>query len=129
VLVVRPPGREPSAADRERLEALRRLVSMLGARLRVEEGEDVAAVVISLARSLGATYILMGAPSESAGLRRLGRAGAGRSLLSRLLRGLPGVDIRIVADPTKRGQAQEDERLGELPSAPEPECAGELPGT
>ncbi len=32
VLVVRPPGREPSAQDRERLEALRRLVSMLGAR-------------------------------------------------------------------------------------------------
>src|SRR5262245_1475612 len=40
VLVVRPPGRPPSPQDRERLEALRRLASMLGERLRVEEGED-----------------------------------------------------------------------------------------
>ena len=48
VLVVRPPGREPSAEDRRRLEALRRLTSMLGARLRVEEGEDVAAVAIDV---------------------------------------------------------------------------------
>jgi two-component system, OmpR family, sensor histidine kinase KdpD len=99
VLVVRPPGREPSASDRERLEALRRLVSMLGARLRVEEGEDVAAVAVTVARSLGSTYVLMGAPAPRRGLRRLND-----SLLSRLLRGLPGVDVRIVADPTLRGQ-------------------------
>ncbi len=102
VLVVRPPGREPNAQDRERLEALRRLVSMLGARLRVEEGEDVAAVAISVARGLGSTYVLMGAPTQRRGLRRLND-----SLLTRLLRGLPGVDIRIVADPTLRGQAPE----------------------
>ncbi len=53
VLVVRPPGRPPNAEDRRRLESLRRLVSMLGARLRVEEGEDVAAVAIETARELG----------------------------------------------------------------------------
>jgi two-component system sensor histidine kinase KdpD len=104
VLVVRPPGREPSAQDRERLEALRRLVAMLGARLRVEEGEDVAAVAITVARSLGSTYVLMGAPAPRRGLRRLND-----SLLTRLLRGLPGVDIRIVADPTLREQAPEVE--------------------
>ncbi len=104
VLVVRPPGREPSVSDRERLEALRRLTSMLGARLRVEEGEDVAAVAVSLARSLGSTYVLMGAPSPRRGLRRLND-----SLLTRLLRGLPGVDVRIVADPTLRGHAVEAE--------------------
>jgi two-component system, OmpR family, sensor histidine kinase KdpD len=127
VLLVRPPGRDPSVADRERLEALRRLVSMLGARLRVEEGEDVAVVVISVARSLGATYILMGVPSQTGGLRRLGRAGAGRSLLARLLRGLPGVDIRLVADPTKRGQSPEGEQLSGLIDALEPEPAGERP--
>ena len=102
VLLVRPPGREPSAPDRERLEALRRLVSMLGARLRVEEGEDVAAVAIAAARELGSTYVLMGAPAPRRGLRRLND-----SLLTRLLRGLPGVDIRIVADPTLRGQGPE----------------------
>jgi two-component system, OmpR family, sensor histidine kinase KdpD len=118
VLVVRPPGREPSAEDRERLEALRRLVSMLGARLRVEEGEDVAVVAISAARSLGSTYVLMGAPAPRRGLRRLND-----SLLTRLLRGLPGVDIRIVADPTLRGQAPDTEKRepeGEGVPVPEP---------
>jgi two-component system sensor histidine kinase KdpD len=110
VLVVRPPGREPSAQDRERLEALRRLVSMLGARLRVEEGEDVAAVAISLARSLGTTYLLMGAPSPRRGLRRLND-----SLLTRLLRGLPGVDIRIVADPALRGRVPEVQQQQQQP--------------
>jgi two-component system sensor histidine kinase KdpD len=104
VLVVRPPGREPSASDRERLEALRRLTAMLGARLRVEEGEDVAAVAISVARSLGTTYVLMGAPAPRRGLRRLND-----SLPTRLLRGLPGVDVRIVADPTLRGQGSDHE--------------------
>lgn len=102
VLVVRPPGREPSASDRARLEALRRLTSMLGARLRVEEGEDVAAVVTAMARSLGTTYILMGAPSPRRGLRRLGWPTAERPLLDHLLQSLPGVDVRIVADPTLR---------------------------
>jgi two-component system sensor histidine kinase KdpD len=118
VLVVRPSGREPSVEDRERLEALRRLVSMLGARLRVEEGEDVADVAISVARSLGSTYVLMGAPAPRRGLRRLND-----SLLTRLLRGLPGVDIRIVADPTLRGQAPDTEKReleGEDVPVPEP---------
>jgi len=109
---VRPPGRPPSPEDRKRLEELRRLTAMLGARLRVEEGEDVAAVAIELARSLGVTYVLMGRPSERRGLARLG-AGAERSLLTRLLRGLPGVDVRIVADPTLRAPAGEAPRLVE----------------
>jgi two-component system sensor histidine kinase KdpD len=102
LLVVRPPGRPPSPEDRRRLEELRRLVSMLGASLRVEEGEDVAAVAIATARALGSTYVLMGTPSERRGLARLGGSSE-RSLLMRLLRGLPGVDVRIVADPTLRG--------------------------
>ncbi len=106
VLVVRPPGRPPSPEDRKRLEELRRLISMLGARLRVEEGEDVAAVAIGVARSLGSTYVLMGTPSPPRGLSRLG-GGVERTLLMRLLRGLPGVDVRIVADPTLRGAAPE----------------------
>ena len=106
VLVVRPPGRPPSPQDRRRLEALRRLCSMLGARLRVEEGEDVAAAAIRVAREAGSTYVLMGTPSQPRGLARLG-AGPERSLLMRLLRGLPGVDVRIVADPTLRAHAGE----------------------
>ncbi len=101
VLVVRPPGRPPSPEDRKRLEDLRRLVSMLGVRLRVEEGEDVAAVAIATAHSLGSTYVLMGTPSPKRGLARLGGSPE-RSLLMRLLRGLPGVDVRVVADPALR---------------------------
>jgi two-component system sensor histidine kinase KdpD len=110
VLVVRPPGRPPSAEDRERLEALRRLTAMLGARLRVEQGEDVAAVAIAVARELGATYVLMGTPSTRRGIARLGLRGGSSGdggLLGRLLRELPGVDVRIVADPTLRGGAGE----------------------
>jgi two-component system, OmpR family, sensor histidine kinase KdpD len=104
VLLVRPPGHPPSREDRERLEALRRLTAMLGARLRVQEGEDVAAVAIAVARELGSTYVLMGTPGAPRGIGRLGlgRSGLDGSLLGRLLRELPGVDVRIVADPTLR---------------------------
>jgi two-component system, OmpR family, sensor histidine kinase KdpD len=112
VLVVRPPGRPPSPEDRKRLEELRRLTAMLGARLRVEEGEDVAAVAVRVARSLGATYLLMGTPSERRGLARLG-ASSERTLLMRLLRGLPGVDVRIVADPALRRLAAGEEKSAE----------------
>ncbi|HEV7527484.1 MAG TPA: histidine kinase [Solirubrobacteraceae bacterium] len=111
VLVVRPPGRAPSREDRERLEALRRLVAMLGARLRVEEGADVAAVAVAVARELGATYVLMGTPGMRRGIGRLGLRGGGAGdggLLGRLLRELPGVDVRIVADPTLRGRFSSD---------------------
>ncbi|HEY5287623.1 MAG TPA: histidine kinase [Solirubrobacteraceae bacterium] len=101
VLVVRPPGRSPSAEDREQLEALRRLSSMLGARLLVEEGEDVAATAIEAAKRLGSTYVLMGAPAPRRGFKRLSEP-----LLLRLLEGLPGVDVRIVADPTLRTDGQ-----------------------
>jgi two-component system, OmpR family, sensor histidine kinase KdpD len=124
VLVVRPPGRPPSPEDRKQLEALRRLVAMLRARLRIEEGEDVAEVAVEVARSLGTTYLLMGMPPARGGLGRLSRAGAlGRgapdvSLLTRLLRGLPGVDIRIVTDPTlRRSEGSAADSLPELKSA------------
>jgi two-component system sensor histidine kinase KdpD len=102
VLVVRPPGRPPSAEDRKRLEELRRLTSMLGVRLHVEEGEDVAAVAIATARALRSTYVLMGTPGPRRGLGRLLRSSDGRSLLDRMLEELPGVDVRIVADAATR---------------------------
>jgi two-component system, OmpR family, sensor histidine kinase KdpD len=111
VLVVRPAGRPPSEDDRKRLEALRRLCAMLGARLHVEEGDDVAAVAIRLARSLGSTYVLLGTPALPKGLRRFGSSASDRALPMRLLRGLPGVDIRIIADPALRGEPGEQEPL------------------
>ncbi len=114
VLLVRPPGRPPSEEDRRRLEELRRLVAMLGARLRVEETEDVASAAIATARALRTTYILIGTPRRQG---RLGRLGRGADLLSRLLDGLPGVDVRIVTDPTLRSSpppAEESPKRGGL---------------
>jgi two-component system sensor histidine kinase KdpD len=110
VLVVRPPGRAASAEDRSRLEELRRLTAMLGARLRVEEGEDVAATAIGVARAIGATYVLMGAPGPRRGLARFGWVRTQRSLLDEILHGLPGVDVQIVADPTLRRSAGGEDR-------------------
>jgi two-component system, OmpR family, sensor histidine kinase KdpD len=111
VLVVRQPERPPTPGDRERLEALRRLAAMLGARLRVEESDDLAGATIAAARELGSTYLLIGTPAPGRGIGRLrlgSGEGTGRPLLDRLLRELPGVDLRIVADPTLRaGRAAE----------------------
>jgi two-component system sensor histidine kinase KdpD len=106
VLVIRPPGRAPSAEDRRRLEAVRRLTSMLGARLHVEESDDPAALAIETARSLGSTYVLIGTPGQPRGLARL--RGRDSSMLGRLIEGLPGVDIRIVADPSLRRGPDEE---------------------
>jgi two-component system, OmpR family, sensor histidine kinase KdpD len=112
VLVVRPSGRPPSPDDRRRLEELRRLTAMLGARLRVEEGQDVATVIVRVVRSLGSTYVLMGTPAPRRGLARLS-ASSDRSLLMHLLRELPGVDVHILADPALRRPAAGEEKPGQ----------------
>jgi two-component system, OmpR family, sensor histidine kinase KdpD len=97
VLTVLPPGREPSAEETEQLDALRRLGSLLGAQVLVEEGDDVPAVVARVARERGTTYVLMGTPAARNGFRRFSEP-----LTERLLHRLPGVDLRIVADRSKR---------------------------
>ena len=93
ILVVRDPEAVPSAEERERLEGLRRLAAVLGAELLVEEGEDVADVAARVARERGTTYVLVGTPQRGSRLRRLGDP-----LVMRLVRALPGVDVRIVSD-------------------------------
>jgi two-component system, OmpR family, sensor histidine kinase KdpD len=54
-------------------------------------------VVARVARERGSTYVLMGSPAARIGLRRFGAP-----LTEQLLRRLPGVDLRIVADRSKR---------------------------
>jgi two-component system, OmpR family, sensor histidine kinase KdpD len=93
ILVVRPPERTPSPDERERLEALRRLASVLGAHLIVEEGVDTAAVAERVARERGTTDLLLGPPAPRRGLGRFAEP-----LPMRLVRALPHVDVRIVAD-------------------------------
>jgi two-component system, OmpR family, sensor histidine kinase KdpD len=89
---------EPSDQEREQLDALRRLSSVLGAHLLLEHGDDVAAVAQRVAQDRGTTYVLMGTPKPRSALRRLTQT----SLPFRLLELLPGVDLRIVADRTQR---------------------------
>jgi two-component system, OmpR family, sensor histidine kinase KdpD len=89
---------QPGDDEREQLEALRRLASVLGAHLLVEHGDDVALVTQQVARDRGTTYVLIGTPSPRNILRRL----TSHSLPTRLTEVLPGIDLRIVADRTMR---------------------------
>jgi two-component system sensor histidine kinase KdpD len=96
ILVVRGlggAGSEPTAAEREQLEVLRRLAAVLGARLIVEEGDDLVEVTARVARERGTTYVLMGAPTARRGLGRLAEPVA-----TRLVRALPDVDVRLVSE-------------------------------
>jgi two-component system sensor histidine kinase KdpD len=107
LLVVRPPGATPSREEREQLEALRRLASVLGAHLLIEEADEIAEAAIRVARGRGTTYMLMGRPKPRNAWRRLTQP----ALPFQLLKGLPGVDLRIVADRTQlpsAGEAHEE---------------------
>jgi two-component system, OmpR family, sensor histidine kinase KdpD len=97
LLWVAPPGGAAPEGDAGvALHALRQLASVLGATLLVEEGDDVAATTARVAGERGITYILLGAPRPSRGLARLREP-----LPTRLVRLVPGVDVRIVADRTR----------------------------
>ncbi|HEY3776082.1 MAG TPA: histidine kinase [Solirubrobacteraceae bacterium] len=95
-------GDEPDAEQSEQLGALRKLCSVLGAHLLVEYGTDVAAVAQRVARERGTTYVLIGTPAPRSMLQR-----SRQPLPDRLLRLLPGVDLRIVADRSRRPEEEE----------------------
>jgi two-component system sensor histidine kinase KdpD len=97
LLWVSPPGHKPDAEQERQLSALRQLASVLGATLLIEEGDHVADAVARVARGRGTTYILLGRSRPARGLARL-RTPLPQSLMERL----PGVDIRIVADRSKK---------------------------
>jgi two-component system sensor histidine kinase KdpD len=102
LLWVRPPGTLNEDQERS-LTALRQLGSMLGARLIVEESDEVAHAVADVARRQRTTYLLMGRARPARGLARLRTP-----LPQKLMELLPGVDVRIVAERSQR-QAEETE--------------------
>jgi two-component system sensor histidine kinase KdpD len=97
LLWVKAPGQELSDDEQRSLSALRQLASVLGARLLEEESDDLAAAVVDVACRRGTTYILLGHSRPAHGLARLRLP-----LPQRLMQSLPGVDVRIVADRTRR---------------------------
>ncbi|MDP9307463.1 MAG: universal stress protein [Actinomycetota bacterium] len=96
-LWVRKPGQKLSDEEATSLAALRRLAVVLGAHFLEEEGEDLVQAVREVARERGTTYVLVGTPDES---RR--REVLRGSLVSALVRELPGIDIRVVANRADR---------------------------
>jgi two-component system, OmpR family, sensor histidine kinase KdpD len=97
ILTVLSPGRDPTPEEAEQVEALRRLGSLMGAEVIVDEGDDVGQVAARVARERGTTYVLIGSPAARNGLKRFSEP-----LTEQLLRRMPGVDLRIVADRSKR---------------------------
>lgn len=93
LLWVKPPG-EPVAGEVERqVTALRQLASVLGARLLIEEHDDLVATVARVVRERGSTYIMVGESKPRRGFARLREP-----LPQRLMEATPpGVDVRIVA--------------------------------
>ncbi len=87
-----------SDEERVSLAALRRLSVILGAHFLEEEGELIPTVRRVVAER-GITYVILGTPNESR-RREILRG----SLVSALVRNLPGVDIRVVQNRAKRSE-------------------------
>jgi two-component system, OmpR family, sensor histidine kinase KdpD len=96
-LWVRRPGQELSDEETTSLAALRRLAVILGAHFLEEEADDLVTTVREVSRERGTTYVFVGTPDES---RR--REVLRGSLVSALVRELPGIDIRVVANRADR---------------------------
>ncbi len=99
-LWVRPGGRPPTAEEETQLAALRRVASLLGIHFLEEEGDDLVETVRRVAQERGSTYVFVGTPDE----RRRVEIMRG-SLLSRMVREIPGIDIRVVADRALREES------------------------
>jgi two-component system, OmpR family, sensor histidine kinase KdpD len=97
LLWVRAPGQQLSEEQQRSLAALRQLASVLGARMIEEESDDLTSAVVDVASRRGITYILIGGSRPPSGLARLRTP-----LPQRLMQRLPGVDVRIVADRSRR---------------------------
>ncbi|HEY2054139.1 MAG TPA: histidine kinase [Solirubrobacterales bacterium] len=93
LLWVKPPGAPIDGECERQVTAMRRLASVLGATLLIEENDDVVVGAARVARERGSTYIMVGESPAPRGLARLREP-----LPQRLMRATPpGVDVRIVA--------------------------------
>jgi two-component system sensor histidine kinase KdpD len=101
VLWIRRPDAKLTDAERDALADLRRLGVVLGAHFLEAESDDVVATVRSVAADRGTTYVFIGTPDT----RRFEEV-RHSSLVMRLVRALPGIDVRIVADPAKRDELE-----------------------
>jgi two-component system sensor histidine kinase KdpD len=99
---VRPTRRAPTDEEVTQIAALRRLAGILGIHFLEEDGDDLVPTIRRVAEERGSTYIFVGTPDES---RR--REIFGGSLLSRMVRELPGIDIRVVASRADRRDGSE----------------------
>jgi two-component system sensor histidine kinase KdpD len=94
LLWVKPPGVQIEGEVEAQVTALRRLASVLGATLLIEEHDDVVAAAARVAKERGITYIMVGESLPARGLARLREP-----LPQRLMHATPpGVDVRIVAN-------------------------------
>ncbi len=96
-LLVRRPGEKLSEAEMTQVAALRRLAIVLGAHFVEEESSEFLDAVRRVVIDRGSTYVLLGTPEEG----RWEEIVHG-STLARLVRTLPGVDVRVVADRSRR---------------------------
>jgi two-component system sensor histidine kinase KdpD len=93
LLWVKPPGQPIEGEVERQVTALRRLASVLGATLLIEEHDDLVAAAARVVRERGSTYLMVGESSPRRGLARLREP-----LPQRLMDATPaGVDVRIVA--------------------------------
>jgi two-component system, OmpR family, sensor histidine kinase KdpD len=99
-LWVRKPGARLTEEDKVAVAALRRLSIILGAHFLEEEGDDLVATVRRVVYERGITYVFVGTPDESR-RREILRG----SLVSALVRALPGVDIRVAANRVDRPES------------------------
>jgi two-component system sensor histidine kinase KdpD len=99
---MRRPGQELDPEEATQLAALRRLASILGVHFLEEEGTDLVETIHRVAAERGSTYIFVGTPDE----RRWVEITRG-SLVSRMIRELPGIDIRVVAHRALRDELKQ----------------------
>lgn len=108
LLWVKRPQERMTERKEKQLAAMRRLASVLGATLLVEEHDDIVQAAADVARRRGTTYIFVGESQPNRGVRRLRELVRLREPMpQRLMRKTPpGIDVRIVAH---RGKADEED--------------------